>query len=65
MHNSTAEDEKQGHTISLVTPWTEDTDVTDMEVAEIVEAVMPSMDTSDQSTDKDSIMMTKNPGITG
>ena len=35
------------------------------EVAEIVEVVMPSMDTSDQSTDKDSIMMTKNPGITG
>ena len=65
MHNSTAEDGKQGHTISLVTPWTEDIDVTDMEVAEIVEVVTPSMDTSDQSTDKDSIMMTKNPGITG
>ena len=65
MHNSTAEDGKQGHTISLVTPRTEDIDVTDMEVAEIVEVVMPSMDTSDQSTDKNNIMMTKNPGITG
>ena len=65
MHNSTAEDEKRGHTISLVTPQTEDIDVTDMEVAEIVEAVTPSMDTSDQSTDKDSLTMTKNPGITG
>ena len=64
MHNSTAEDGKQGHTISLVNPQTEDIDVTDMEVAEIVEAVMPMMDTSDQSTDRDSIMMTKNPGIT-
>ena len=65
MHNSTAEDGKQGHTISLVTPQTEDIDVTDMEVAEIVEAAMPSTDTSDQSTDKDNITMAKNPGITG
>ena len=46
MHNSTAEDGKPGHTISLVTPWTEDIDVTDMKVAEMVEAVMPSTDTS-------------------
>ena len=44
MHNSTAEDGKQGHTISLVTPRTEDIDITDMEVAEIVEAVMPMTD---------------------
>ena len=65
MHNFTAEDEKQGHAISLVTPRTEDIDVTDMEVAEIVEVVMPSTDTSDQSTDKNNIMMRKNPGITG
>ena len=36
-----------------------------MEVAEIVKAVTPTMDTSDQSTDKDNITMTKNPGITG
>ena len=50
MHNSTAEDGKQGHTISLVTLHTEDIDITDMEVAEIVEAVMPMTDTSDQST---------------
>ena len=64
MHNSTAEDGKQGHTISLVTPWTEDIDVTDMKVAEIVEAATPTMDTSDQSTDRDNTMMTKNPGIT-
>ena len=61
MHNSTAEDGKQGHTISLVTPQTEDIDIMDMEVAEIVEAVMPMMDTSDQSTDRDNTMMTKNP----
>ena len=65
MHNSTAEDGKQGHTISLVTPLTEDINVTDMEVAEIVEAVMPLMDTSDQYTDKNNITTTKNPGITG
>ena len=65
MHNSSAEDGKQGHTISLVTPRTEDIDVTDMEVAEIVEVAMPSMDTSDQSADKDNMTMTKNPGITG
>ena len=65
MHNSTAEDGKQGHTISLVTPRTEDIDVMDMEVAEIVEVAMPMTDTSDQSTDKDNITMTKNPGITG
>ena len=65
MHNSTAEDGKQGHTISLVTQWTEDIDVTDMEVAEIVEAVMPLTDTNDQFTDKDNITTTKNPGITG
>ena len=65
MHSSTAEDGKQGHTISLVTPRTEDIDVTDMEVAEIVEAVTPLTDTSDQSTDKNNITMMKNPGITG
>ena len=65
MHNSMAEDGKQGHTISLVTPHTEDIDITDMEVAEIVEAAMPTMDTSDQSTDRNNTMMTKNPDITG
>ena len=65
MHNSTAEDGKQGHTISLVTPQTEDIDVTDMEVAEIVEVVTLSTDTSDQSTVKNNIMTMKNPGITG
>ena len=65
MHNSTAEDGKQGHTISLVTPRMEDIDVTDIEVTEIVEVAMPLTDTSDQSTDKDSIMITRNPGITG
>ena len=64
MHNSTAEDGKQGHTISLVAPCTEDIDIMDMEVAEIVEAAMPMMDTSDQSTDRNNTMMTKNPGIT-
>ena len=65
MHNSTAEDGKQGHTMNLVTPQTEDINVTDMEVAEIVEAVTPLTDTSDQFTDKNNITMTKNPGITG
>ena len=64
MHNYMAEDGKQGHTISLVTPCTEDIDITDMEVAEIVEAVMSMMDTSDQSTDRNNTMMTRNPGIT-
>ena len=64
MHNSMAEDGKQGHTISLVTPRTEDIDIMDMEVAEIVEAATPMMDTSDQSTDRNNTMRTKNPGIT-
>ena len=35
-----------------------------MEVAEIVEVVMPTMDRSDQSTDRNNTMTTKNPGIT-
>ena len=65
MHNSMAEDGKQGHTISLVTPRTEDIDIMDMEVAEIVEVVTPMMDTSDQSTDRNNTMRTKNPGMTG
>ena len=65
MHNSTAEDGKQGHTISLVTPRTEDIDIMDMEVAEIVEATTPMTDTSDQPTDRNNTMMSKNPGITG
>ena len=64
MHNFMAEDGKQGHTISLVTPHVEDIDITDMEVAKIVEAVMPMMDTSDQFTDRNNTMTTKNPGIT-
>ena len=64
MHNSMAEDGKQGHTISLVTPHTEDIDITDMKVAEIVEVVTPMTDTSDQSTDRNNTMTTKNPGIT-
>ena len=58
MHNSMAEDGKQGHTISLV-------DIMDMEVAEIVEVVTPMTDTSDHSTDRNNTMMTKNPVITG
>ena len=64
MDNSTAEDGKQGHTISLVTPQTENIDIMDMEVAEIVEAATPMADTSDQSTNRNNTMMTKNPGIT-
>ena len=60
-----AEDGKQGHTISLVIPCTEDIDIKDIEVAEIVEVAMPMIDTSDQSTDRNNTMMTKNPGITG
>ena len=65
MHNSMAEDGKQDHTISLAIPHTEDIDIMDIEFAEIVEAVTPTMDTSDQSTDRNNTMMTKNPGITG
>ena len=64
MHNSTAEDGKQSHTIRLINPRAEDIDITDMQVAEIVEAVMPMMDTSDQSTDRNNTMTTKNPGMT-
>ena len=65
MHNSMAEDRNQGHTISLVAPCTEDIDIMDMEVTEIVEVAMPTTDTSDQSTDRNNTMMTRNPGITG
>ena len=36
-----------------------------MEVAEIVEAVTPTMDMSDQFTDRGNTTTTKNPGITG
>ena len=64
MHNSMAEDGKQDHTTSLIAPHTEDIDIMDMEAAEIVEAVTPMTDTSDQSTDRNNTMTTKNPGIT-
>ena len=36
-----------------------------MEVAEIVEAATPMTNTSDQVTDRNNTMTTKNPGITG
>ena len=65
MHNSMAEDGKQGHTTSLATPHTEEINITDIEAAEIVEAAMPMTDTSDGSVDENNKMKTKNPGITG
>ena len=36
MHNCTAEDGKQNHTIGLVVPRNQDSDETDLEVAEII-----------------------------
>ena len=36
MHNSTAEDGKQNHTLGLVVPRNQDSDETDLEVAEII-----------------------------
>ena len=36
MHNSTAEDSKQYHTLGLVVPRNQDSDETDLEVVEII-----------------------------
>ena len=46
MHNSTAEDGKQNHTLGLTLPRPEDVDDTDLEVAEIVEGTLANRDAS-------------------
>ena len=46
MHNSTAEDGKQNHTLGLTLPRPEDVDDTDLEVAEIVEGTSANKDAS-------------------
>ena len=40
MHNSTAEDGKQNHTMALALPRSDDMDETDLEVTEIVEGLI-------------------------
>ena len=47
IHNSTAEDGKQNHTLSLTLPRPEDLDDMDLEVAEIVEGTLANRDASD------------------
>ena len=44
MHNSTAEDGKQNHTLGLTLPRPEDVDDTDLEVTEIVEGTLANRD---------------------
>ena len=46
MHNSTAKDGKQNHTLGLTLPRPEDIDDTDLEVTEIVEGTLANRDTS-------------------
>ena len=46
MHNSTAKDGKQNHTLGLTLPRPEDVDDTDLEVTEIVEGTLANRDTS-------------------
>ena len=47
MHNSTAEDGKQNHTLGLTLQRPEDVDDTDLEVTEIVEGTLANRDTSE------------------
>ena len=47
MHNSTAKDGKQNHTLGLTLPRPEDVDDTDLEVAEIVEGTLANRDASE------------------
>ena len=62
MHNSTAEDGKQNHTMGLTLPRPEDVDDTDLEVAEIVEGTFANRDAS-----KDRLLfpVTNGQGTTG
>ena len=46
MHNSTTEDGRQNHTMSLTMPRSEDVDNTDLEVTEIVEGTLNEQDDS-------------------
>ena len=46
MHNSTAKDGKQNHTLGLTLPRPEDVDDTDLEVTEIVEGTLANRDVS-------------------
>ena len=47
MHNSTTEDGRQHHTMSLMLPRSEDVDDTDLEVVEIVEGMLADQDSSE------------------
>ena len=47
MHNSTAKDGKQNHTLGLTLPRPEDVDNTDLDVAEIVEGTLANRDTNE------------------
>ena len=62
IHNSTAEDGKQNHTLGLTLPRPEDVDDTDLEVTEIVEGTLANKDAS-----KDRLLfpVTNSQGTTG
>ena len=62
MHNSTAEDGKQNHTLDLTLPRPEDVDDTDLEVTEIVEGTSANRDTSE---DRLLFPVTNGQGTTG
>ena len=62
MHNSTAEDGKQNHTLGLTLPRPEDVDDTDLEVTEIVEGTLANRDTSE---DRLLFPVTNGQGTTG
>ena len=62
MHNSTAKDGKQNHTLGLTLPRPEDVDDIDLEVAKIVEGTLTNRDTSE---DKLLFPVTNGQGTTG
>ena len=62
MHNSTAEDGKQNHTMGLTLPRPEDLDDTDLEVTEIVEGTLANRDASE---DRLLFPVTNGQGTTG
>ena len=62
MHNSTAKDEKQNHTLGLTLPRPEDVDDTDLEVTEIVEGTLANRDASE---DRLLFPVTNGQGTTG
>ena len=62
MHNSTAKDGKQNHTLGLTLPRSEDVDDTELEVTEIVEGTLANRDASE---DRLLFPVTNGQGTTG